>query len=223
MKQHTIPGVYHIGKKLFTKNPSSCKNIKVYGENLRSFKGNQYRSWNPFRSKLAAVLSKKEISLPIDPSSSILYLGAATGTTVSHLADMCTNGYIYAVEPSPVAAKTLMNLVQQRTNIIPIIEDANHSDRYVHMLSTVDYIYQDISQRNQADIFARNAQLFLKPGGAGVIMVKARSIDVGMNPSKAFALVKEQLETQGLAILDSIELGPYEKDHAALFIKSSKK
>ena len=142
---------------------------------------------------------------------------------MSHLADICTNGYIYAVESSPVAAKTLMNLVQQRTNIIPIIEDANHPDRYVHMLSKVDYIYQDISQRNQADIFGRNAHLFLKPSGAGAIMVKARSIDVGMNPSNAFSLVKQQLETEGLVVLDSIELEPYEKDHAALFIKFSEK
>lgn len=221
MKPYIINGVFQKGNKLFTINPPSCKNIKVYGENLRTFKGIQYRSWNPYRSKLASALTKKDLSLPLQPSTSILYLGAASGTTVSHLSDICSEGYIYAVEPSPVVAKKLLTLVKQRKNIIPIIEDANHPDRYVHMISEIDFIYQDISQRNQAEIFAKNAKLFLKENGEGVIMVKARSIDVALKPSKAFSMVKNQLKDEGMHINELIELSPFEKDHAALFISST--
>jgi fibrillarin-like pre-rRNA processing protein len=220
MIQQKNKGIYYSNNKLYTLNPTSCKNIKVYGENLKTFQGKQYRSWNPYRSKLAAVLTKKELILPIKKTSTILYLGAATGTTVSHLADICKDGWIYTVEPSPVAAKTLMILVKQRNNIIPIIEDANHPDRYKHnIFEKVDYIYQDISQRNQAEIFASNVQFFLKDNGGGVLMVKARSIDVAMKPLDAFSQIEQQLTNQGLKIENIVELSPYEKDHAAFFIK----
>ncbi|OYT29205.1 fibrillarin [Thermoplasmatales archaeon ex4572_165] len=222
MKPSKINGVFQKGNKLFTINPPNCKNIKVYGEALRTFKGMQYRSWNPYRSKLASALTKKDISLPFESSTSVLYLGAASGTTVSHLSDICSEGYIYAVEPSPVVAKTLLKLVKQRNNIIPIIEDANHPDRYTHMVSEVDFIYQDISQRNQAEIFAKNSKLFLKENSEGVIMVKARSIDVAMKPSNAFLMVENQLKEEGMHINELIELSPFEKDHAAIFISSNK-
>jgi len=221
MQQLKNTGIYQKSNKFYTINPESCKNIKVYGENLRTFKGVQYRSWNPFRSKLAAVLSKKMINLPFHPSNNILYLGAATGTTVSHLSDIFTDGWIFAVEPSPIAAKTLMTLIKQRKNIIPIIEDANHPDRYVHLITDrVDFLYQDISQRNQAEIFARNAKRFLKKKAEGMLMVKARSIDVAMKPQDAYELVKTQLKDFGLKINDVIELSPYEKDHAAILIRN---
>ena len=222
MKPTKIDGVFQKGNKIFTINPPNCKNIKVYGETLRTFKGVQYRSWNPYRSKLASTLTIKNLLLPLKPSTSILYLGAASGTTVSHLSDICSNGYIYALEPSPVVAKTLLTLGKQRKNIIPIIEDANHPDRYTHMLSEVDFIYQDISQRNQAEIFAKNAKIFLKENGTGVIMVKARSIDVSMKPGKAFSMVENQLKEEGMLINEIIELSPFEKDHAAIFVSSNK-
>jgi fibrillarin-like pre-rRNA processing protein len=220
MKSSKTYGIYQKSQKLFTINPPSCKNIKVYGENLLTVKGIQYRSWNPYRSKLAAVLTKKDISLPFQSTTKILYIGAATGTTVSHLSDICSEGLIYAVESSPVAAKTFLDLVKQRENIIPIIEDANHPDRYIHMLSLVDFIYQDISQRNQAEIFLKNLRLFLKQDREGVIMVKARSIDVALKPSKVFSLVKNQLKDEGIKIKNMIELSPFERDHVALFIQS---
>jgi fibrillarin-like pre-rRNA processing protein len=220
MKAEKTYGIYKKDKKLFTINPKNCKNIKIYGENLQTYKGIQYRSWNPYRSKLAAILIKKNISLPFQSTTKILYLGAATGTTVSHLSDICTDGCIYAVESSPVAAKTLLNLVKHRKNIIPIIEDANHPDRYIHILSLVDFIYQDISQRNQAEIFAKNFRLYLKEKGEGIIIVKARSIDVALKPSEVFSIVKNQLEEE-LIIKNMIELSPFEKDHAAFYISSN--
>ena len=219
MQQLKTTGIYQKSNKYYTINPESCKNIKVYGENLRTFKGVEYRSWNPFRSKLAAVLSKKMINLPFHPSNNILYLGAATGTTVSHFSDIFTDGWIFAVEPSPIAAKTLMTLIKQRQNIIPVIEDANHPDRYVHLITDkVDFLYQDISQKNQAEIFLINASQYLKDQGQGLFMVKARSIDVSLPPQKAYDVVISQLHDQGMTVVQTVDLAPYEKDHAAIMV-----
>ncbi len=211
------PGIYKRNEKLFTQNPEPCKGIKVYNEQLITDDDIEYRSWNPFRSKLAAALLKG-LSLDIAADAQILYLGAATGTTVSHLSDIITKGTLYAVESSPVATINLLKVSEKRPNIIPILADANHPERYQSMVPRVDLIYQDISQRNQADIFIRNIQAYLKPGGSGLIMVKARSIDVALKPKQAYELVGDSLKKEHFTIKKTLELAPFEKDHAAILI-----
>lgn len=210
-------------KKLFTRNPEPCKGITIYGEQLKNINGKEYRSWNPYRSKLAAALLKKKLPFSLSEDATILYLGAATGTTVSHLSDLVPSGIIYAIEHSPVSMKKLLTVVEHRKNIIPILEDANHPDRYFPIVSQVDLVYQDISQRNQADIFIRNMNQYLKPEGTGIIMVKARSIDVSLPPKKAYAIVKQELINHHITIEQSFALSPYEKDHAAMIVKQTKK
>jgi fibrillarin-like pre-rRNA processing protein len=210
-------GIYKKNDKLFTQNPEFCKGIKVYNEQLVTEDNREYRSWNPFRSKLAAALLKG-LSIDIAADAQVLYLGAATGTTVSHLSDIITKGSIYAVETSPVAAINLLKVSEQRSNIIPILSDANHPERYQRIVPSVDLIYQDISQRNQADIFTRNMRTYLKPKGWGLIMVKARSIDVALKPKQAYDLVCSYLQKQKFTIKKIIELSPFEKDHAAILI-----
>jgi fibrillarin-like pre-rRNA processing protein len=210
-------GIYKKNDKLFTQNPEFCKGIKVYNEQLVTEDNIEYRSWNPFRSKLAAALLKG-LSIDIAADAQVLYLGAATGTTVSHLSDIITKGSIYAVETSPVAAINLLKVSEQRSNIIPILSDANHPERYQRIVPSVDLIYQDISQRNQADIFTRNMRTYLKPKGWGLIMVKARSIDVALKPKQAYELVCSYLQKQKFTIKKIIELSPFEKDHAAILI-----
>lgn len=211
------PGIYKKNDKLFTQNPTSCKGTRVYNEQLIMEDGAEYRSWNPFRSKLAAALLKG-LPLNVPPDAQILYLGAATGTTVSHLSDILINGTIYAVESSPIAAIKLVHVCEKRLNIIPIVSDANHPERYQHIVPPVDLIYQDISQRNQADIFIRNMKTYLKANGSGLIMVKARSIDVALRPKQAYELVCSSLKKQGGTIRRTIELAPFEKDHAAIYL-----
>jgi fibrillarin-like pre-rRNA processing protein len=217
MQPTEYPGIYKKNDRLFTVNPENCKGIKVYNEQLFTEDDKEYRSWNPYRSKLAAALLKGLI-LTIAPDASILYLGAATGTTVSHLSDIVTRGTIYAVESSPVAIINLLKVSEKRHNIIPILSDANHPERYQHMVPAVDLIYQDISQRNQADIFTRNIQAYLKPNGTGLIMVKARSIDVALKPKQAYELVCSALQKQKFRIKKTVELAPFEKDHASILM-----
>jgi fibrillarin-like pre-rRNA processing protein len=217
MKSIEIEGVFKEKNKIFTENLDSCKGIKVYNENLMNYKKREFRSWNPYRSKLAAAILKG-LKLDIKHDDHLLYLGAATGTTVSHISDIIKNGIVYAVESSPVAVHDLLKVCEKRQNIITILEDANHPDRYSYLVSPVDFIYQDISQRNQAEIFIVNVTRYLKKKGNGIIMVKARSIDVSLQPKQAYKLVCSQLEEYGVKVIKTIDLTPYKKDHAAIAI-----
>jgi fibrillarin-like pre-rRNA processing protein len=217
MKAAKIQGVYRDKNRIFTENMS--KGVKVYNERLVKYKNKEFRSWNPYRSKLAAaILNGLDFSIKSD--SKILYLGAATGTTVSHFSDISQKGLIYSVESSPVAVKKLMELTEKRKNILPILSDANHPDRYSPIVTKVDFIYQDISQRNQAGIFISNVDRYLKKNGTGILMVKARSIDVSLKPKEAYDLVCKDLKDSGLKIKEKVNLSPYEKDHTAIIISN---
>jgi len=219
MKKTKIFGVYKYKKNLFTENPKKCKGLKVYNEKLVNYKGKEFRSWNPYRSKLsAAILNGLDFNIKSD--FKVLYLGAATGTTVSHISDILDDGIIFSVEKSPIATKKLLVLSEKRTNIIPILEDAYHPDKYSVVTPQVDLIYQDISQRNQAEIFVLNVNRYLKKKRTGIFMVKARSVDVSLKPEKAYEQVCSNLKDNGLKIKEKIDLKPYEKDHAAIIIST---
>ncbi|UCH71779.1 MAG: fibrillarin-like rRNA/tRNA 2'-O-methyltransferase [Thermoplasmatales archaeon] len=217
MKLTKTSGVFEEKNRIFTENLESCKNIKVYDEKLINSKSRQLRSWNPYKSKLAAAILKG-LEVKIEVSSDILYLGAATGTTVSHISDIAKEGTIYSVEISPFSIKNLVELSQIRRNIIPILEDAYHPDRYKPIVSYVDLVYQDISQKNQAEIFTENVRSYLKKNGSGILMVKSRSIDISLKPKKTYEIVSKKLEDSGLKLEEIIDLAPYEKDHAAIRI-----
>ena len=217
MKQSTIKGIFTEQKKLFTINPEACKHISVYSERLVTRGGQEYRSWNPYRSKLAAAFHKG-LQFSLSPDAQVLYLGAATGTTVSHISDIVQKGLIYAVEQSPLAMQKLLRVCEQRPNIIPILEDAYHPDRYSAIVSPVHLVYQDISQRNQAEIFLKNIRRYLQPKGMGLIMVKARSIDVSLKPEQCYQQVIDYLKDHGATIVTKLDLSPFETDHAALLI-----
>ena len=216
MKPISIDGVFEKNGRLFTQNLKGCKGIKVYNEKLITYKNKEFRSWTPYRSKLAAAIINGLKDLKIGSDSQILYLGAATGTTVSHISDIAKDGTVYAVESSPVAVKKLLQLSKKRQNIMPILSDANHPDRYSAIVPTTDIVYQDISQRNQSEIFIENVMRYLKKDGQGIIMVKARSIDVSLKPKQAYKIVIKCLEDHGLNIINLIDISRYEKDHAAI-------
>ena len=59
----------------------------------------EYRIWNPFRSKLAASILAGIDNIHIKPGAKVLYLGAASGTSVSHVSDIVgPEGSVFAVE-----------------------------------------------------------------------------------------------------------------------------
>lgn len=220
MKPIGITGIYKNKNNFYTKNPKYCKGLKVYDERIMKYQGLEYRLWNPYRSKLSAALHSGLKQLNLSEKMNILYLGAATGTTVSHFSDINNEGYVYAVENSPYALKKLLSLCRIRKNIIPIMNDAYHQEKYESIVPIVDFIYQDISQRNQAEIFVINIKKFLKKEGQGVIMIKSRSIDVSLKPKFVYKMVKQILNKNNIKIIEIIDISNYEKDHAMILISN---
>ena len=116
---------------LLTKNLVPGESVynekRVSVDNKEAGDKTEYRVWNPFRSKLAASIVGGVGSIYMKPGSKVLYLGAASGTTVSHVADLVgPEGAVYAVEFSKRSGRDLVNMAKKRTNVIPIIEDARY-------------------------------------------------------------------------------------------------
>jgi fibrillarin-like pre-rRNA processing protein len=122
-------GVYQIDGKLATVN--LCRGRKVYNEGLIVDNGVEYRLWTPYRSKLSAAIINGIKCMKIAKGSSVLYLGAATGTTVSHVSDIVSSeGSVYAVELSERNVRELIRLCESRKNILPILSDARDTKNY---------------------------------------------------------------------------------------------
>ena len=203
-------------KRLATKNLAPGR--AVYGERLVTFKGVEYRIWDPYRSKLAAAILKGLKNVPIKPGNKVLYLGAASGTTASHVSDIVgENGHVYCVEFSARAIRELVNNVCAfRPNMSPILEDARLPERYAMLVEKVDNIYCDIAQPEQAKILADNADLYLKKRGGIMLAIKAQSIDVTKEPSEVYKREIETLKDRGFKIKEVIHLEPYDKAHAMI-------
>ncbi len=209
-------GVFTDGVWLYTRNLVPGK--AVYGEALVREEGIEYRKWDAARSKLAAYLKRGGRIWPFRDTCSVLYLGAGSGTTVSHISDLCPSGSIVAIEISPRSFRDLVGVAEARPNLIPILADATQPQSYRSHVDQVDVVYQDVAQRDQEDIFLRNLA-FLRPGGTGFLMVKARSVDVAARPSEVYVRARETLVKGGTEVLDLRELDPFETDHAALVVR----
>lgn len=212
-KWKDFPSVYQYEGQPATYNLNPGE--QVYGEKLVESYGREYRLWNPRRSKLAAAILNGLKTFPLHDDSKILYLGASTGTTPSHISDIAPDGMIYSVEFSPRVMRKLVDLSQTRRNLIPILDDATKPRNYLHLVEKVDIVYSDVAQPNQTEIFMDNMRLFLKEGGVGFLMLKARSIDVTRNPEEIYKEEESRLKTTGFKVLEKIDLEPYEKDHMA--------
>ena len=157
--------------------------------------------------------------LSITPDTNVLYLGAGTGTTASHVAEIVTNGKVYCIEFSARAFRDLLNVARRRSNMLPILESVFYPGRYKPLIEKIDLIYQDISQREQTRAFIMNANHFLRPNGHGSFMIKARSIDMTKPPAEIFKNELNQLKLAGFKILEQIKLEPYTKDHLGVILQ----
>lgn len=190
----------------------------VYGEKLILYKKEEYRLWDPFRSKLAASLLKGLQDFPIKTGLKILYLGASTGTTVSHISDIIGNsGVIFAIESSMRVARELIeNVADKRENIIPIIEDARKPALYFSTYGEVDVVYCDIAQPDQTDIAINNCNMYLKDQGKILLVIKTRSIDVTQDPKSVILQESKKLQNSSFNIEQILTLDPYDKDHGLI-------
>ena len=189
--------------------------IQVYKERLVDRKGVQYRLWDPYRSKMAAAIMNG-MNMPVEYGTSVLYLGASTGTTVSHVSDMVgSGGVVFAVEHTSRVARDLLDRVaRHRKNVIPVLQDARHPADYFSVFGKVDVVYCDIAQPDQTSIAVENCKRYLKRGGHLVLVVKARSIDVASNPGVIFR--REEARLKGFDVVHTDNLMPYHKDHAMI-------
>jgi len=220
----SFPGIYWAildenTRRLATRNLAPSR--AVYGEKLVRHERVEYRLWDPFRSKLAAAILKNLKFVPIKPGLKVLYLGAASGTTASHVSDIVgEGGHVYCVEFSPRAIRELVNNVCSfRPNMSPILEDARIPERYAVLVGKVDVVYCDIAQPQQAKVLADNAELFLKKDGWVMLAVKAQSIDVTKEPSEVYQHEINALENRGFVVEEVTHLEPYDKAHVMVTAK----
>ncbi|CAE6236506.1 unnamed protein product [Arabidopsis arenosa] len=152
------------------------------------------------------------------PGVKVLYLGASSGYTVSHVSDIVgPEGCVYAVEHSDICGKVLMNMAEKRTNVIPIIEDARDPAKYRMLVGMVDVIFSDVAQPDQAKILSLNASYFLKSGGHFMISIKANSIDSTIAAETVYQMEVEKLQMEELRPTEILHLDSCEEKHACVF------
>ncbi|MEM3660105.1 MAG: fibrillarin-like rRNA/tRNA 2'-O-methyltransferase [Thermoproteota archaeon] len=218
MVREVFKGVYEVedeeGTRLATL--SIAPGTVVYGEKTIRIGHAEYRVWNPYRSKIAAALLKGLRSFFIEPGWSILYLGAASGTTVSHVSDVVgPNGIVYAVEVAHRPFREFLEkVVEKRSNVVPILADARQVFEYAWLLEKVDAVYCDVAQPDEIDIAVRNADLFLRDKGFLVVALKASSVDSTRKPSEIYRAEEARLEAAGrYRIEETIDLEPFAMMH----------
>ena len=201
----------------------------VYGETLKKFNGIEYRRWDPNRSKLGAGLmrtNREKYYLLPEEGTTVLYLGAGHGTSISHLYDhLCgqdneSRGRLVAVDLAPRCLRDLTYLARQRPGLVPVLGDARKYDTWgVLVPSKVDWLFQDVAQAGQVDIFLTATKRFLAKGGIGLLSLKAASErQQDGNESEVFAKAYNQLE-EHVEVLEHINLTGFEDQHALFVIR----
>ncbi len=203
---------------------------KVYGETTRKNRNKVWRRWDPFRSKLgAAMLRTKnhpEDLLP-DLGSTIVYLGAAHGTTISHIHDhICGNknkngGRLISVDISPRCLRDLNLLANRRPGIIPVLGDARKFETWSHLIPRgADWLFQDVSQAGQVDIFIKACKSCLKKNSIALLSLKGASERFNEGGDAAIFLETEnKLIESGMELIESIRLSGFEEQHMLFHCK----
>lgn len=219
-KPYKFEGVYLVENKICTLNLIPGKS--VYGEKLIKIKEKEYREWVPSRSKLCAAVKKGIKHFPFKKGSKVLYLGAGTGTTISHISDIIgKEGIIYAIEISERPLRELIRLAEVRQNIVPILGDARMIETYQNLITEkVDIIYEDVADPDQIKILVKNSEKFLKEGGIAEIAIKSQSISSTKPPREVYRECLQELGKH-FEILDKVELDPYEKFHLFVVLRKS--
>ncbi|MFX0009597.1 MAG: fibrillarin-like rRNA/tRNA 2'-O-methyltransferase [Candidatus Hermodarchaeota archaeon] len=204
--------------KLYTKNLTPGK--RIVDEKLITMDQEEYREWDPYRSKLAALILENPTIELFSDNINCLYLGASSGTTTSYLSDILKDGIVYAVEFAERSIRQLLQNCKERINVIPILGDANFPEQYnQNIFTTIDLIYQDVAQPNQAEIAIKNSEYYLKEGGIIILAIKSQSIDSIIKSEKVYAQEKLYIEQQGYQIIESVNIHKYALNHIILLVQ----
>jgi len=211
MNRSRYYGVYERGGEYYTKN---LVKGPFFGEKIVKEKNEEYRYWDPYRSKLSAAMKKGLKTFPFRVDSHVLYLGASFGNTVSYISDICVEGKIFAIEKAIKPFSSLLTLSGLRKNIFPILEDANHPERFNIFVDFPDIIYQDIAQKEQTEIFLKNLDFF-ETVKTAFLFLKTRAVDTVSDPK---ALLKNEIKKIE-NVFEVIDIHPYERDHFLIVVK----
>lgn len=222
MRETQLKGVYEESfkgrKQYYTK--ALVPGLDEFDVRTARRDGDEYRLWDPKRSKLCAALHKGMSQMGIKPGTRILYLGAAHGYTPTFVSDIIgEEGWIVALDFAPEVVRDLVLVSERRPNMAPLLGDASQPQEYGDLVPKVDVVYQDLAQRDQIGIFTKNCERFLADGGFGLLVVKARSIDVTRKPKDIFKETHAELEKR-FTVVDKRQLQPFEKDHAMFVVKN---
>jgi len=215
LKPSNCPNVMSDGSVLYSQN--LVPGTAVYGERLVSIEGAEYRLWDPRRSKLAAYMLLSGKGGEIKQSDAVLYLGASTGTTVSHISDIVDEGLIYAIEVSKRTFRELIRNCAPRKNVLPMLGDARDEDLMAGIITKADFLYSDVAQRDQVQIFVSNFNRY--KCRSGILMLKCRSIDVSAEPAVVARESVAVIRNRGLKCDEPLNIEAFEKDHFAILIQ----
>ena len=215
------------GRNVWTVNANP--GVAVRGESLRKFRGVEHRRWDPNRSKLGAGLlrTRNDPSLLLpNAGSTVLYLGAGHGTTISHLHDhLCgaknrLGGRLVAVDLAPRCLRDLTYLAEHRPGLVPVLGDARKFDAWgVLIPSRVDWLFQDVAQAGQVEIFLSAVRRFLSKKGIGLLSLKAASERHNEGGDEdIFAAAVAQLSSE-VELLEHINLTGFEDQHALFVVR----
>ena len=226
--QHLSPAVRLERRTLWTLNAVPGK--AVYGETLRRFSGKEHRRWDPNRSKLGAgMLRTKGDPADLLPAQgdTVLYLGAGHGTSVSHLYDhLCGSenrygGRLVCVDLAPRCLRDLTFMAANRPGLVPVLGDARKHAAWGVLLPTkVPWLFQDVAQAGQVDIFLSACERFLQAGGKGLLSLKAASERwTGDGETALFQSVRGRLSEAGYHVDEVVELTGYEDNHRLFVVR----
>ena len=223
-------GVRREGRSLWTRN--AVRGVSVRGERRKTDARIEWRFWDPSRSKVAAALlrtANDPSQLLPETGSTCLYLGASFGSTVSYIHDQVCGagnhhgGQVVAVEIAPRAMRDLSELSSIRPGLVPVLGDARQPQTVApYIRGKADWMHQDLSIADQAETFVRMAGAFLKPGGTGLLSLKAaseRSSD-GDDDSR-FAKAARILRESNLDVIERIDLKGLEEQHVVFHVRKT--
>ena len=223
-------GVRREGRSLWTRN--AVRGISVRGERRKTDSRIEWRSWDPTRSKVAAALlrtAKDSSELLPETGATVLYLGASYGSTCSHIHDQVCGagnhhgGQVVAVEISPRAMRELSELAKLRPGLVPVLGDARQPSQVTpYVRNQADWMHQDLSIADQAETFVRMADVFLRPGGTGLLSLKAASerTSDGDDDSR-FAKAAKILRESDLEVIERINLKGLEEQHVVFLVRKT--
>ena len=229
-RSHSIGwGIRREGGSLWTRN--AVRGVSVAGERRKRDGRNEWRRWDARRSKVAATLlrcTSNPSELIPSTGANCVYLGASSGTTVSHLHDhVCGGGnhhggQIVAIDISPRMMRDFISLSEKRPGIVPILGNARTPHSIIpYLRSRAQWLFQDLSMTDQATAFIEATRVLLESQGMGMIAIKAASERWTEGGDEAlFSDAESKIRhSEHLELIERIDLSGLEEQHSVIVVR----